>query len=244
MEYTLGKSESFMNLLTTLYSNTEYVTNLNVIKSRMRRVHSFTCPQFDDIEAEIVCLLIMHSKPKKIYEFSPCGGWSSLYMLNTLDIMNLDNSKLVSFDLVDKCTENIKVFTVNNKFEFNLGNVEEKYASFIEDIDLDYLFIDSDHSENFTKKYINELLIPLLSKLRKINKKIFVSVHDIFNINHLPSEEGILVIDFIEKNNMKYFSPVNYNHRIDIDIVRNNSSIDKGQVHATTTNPCIFFILE
>lgn len=242
MEYTLGKCESFMNLLTTLYSNSEYVANMNVIKSRMRKVHSFTSPQFDDIEAEIVCLLIMHSKPKKIYEYSPCGGWSSLYMLNTLDIMNL-NSKLVSFDIQDKCTENIKLFTVNKNFEFNLGNVEEKYASFIEDNDLDYLFIDSDHSARFTKKYIDELLIPLLSKLRKINKKIFVSVHDVFNIDHLPSEEGILVIDFIEKNNMEYFSPVNYNHRIDICIARNNSSINKDEVHYATTNPCIFFIL-
>ena len=242
MEYTLGKSDNIMTLLKSFYANTEYVTNLNIIKSRMRKVHSYTSPQFDDIEAEIVCLLIMYSKPKKIYEFSPCGGWSSLYMLNTLDILNLD-SKLVSFDLVDKCTENIKLFTVNSKFEFNLGNVEEKYASFTEDLDLDYLFIDSDHTPKFAKKYIDELLIPLLSKLRKINKKIFVSIHDVFNIDHIPSEEGILVIDFIEKNNMEYFSPVNYNHRIDISIARNNSELDKEQVHYATTNPCIFFIL-
>lgn len=242
MSYVFGKSDNFMNLLNELYSNDEYIRNLNEIKNKMRKIHSITTPQFDDIEAEIVCLLIMHTKPKLIHEFSPCGGWSSLYMLNTLEFIS-DNSKLVSFDIVDKCTSNINcVFPqFKNKFEFHLGNVEEKYTSFTEDID--YLFIDSDHSAEFTKRYIDNLLIPLLLKLRKINKKIFVSVHDVFH-SEIPSEEGVLVIDFLEKNNIEYFSPLHYEHCETLSIIRNNNTIlDKSEVHYATTNPCIYFIL-
>lgn len=240
MEYIHGKCDSFMNLLGGLYTNDEYIRNLNEIKNRMRKVHSITSPQFDDIEAEIVCLLLMQSKPKLIYEFSPCGGWSSLYMLNTLDLI-MNNSKLVSFDIVDKCTETINLFHFSDKFEFHLGNVEDNYSSFTEDID--YLFIDSDHSANFTKKYIDNLLTPLLLKLRKINKKIFVSVHDVFH-THNPSEEGELVIDFLKKNNIEYFSPLYHEHRETLSSFRNNNTLlDKSEVHYATTNPCIFFIL-
>ena len=66
MSYDLGKSEYFINLLERLYGNSEYINNLNEIKKRMRQVRDYTNPQFDDIEAEIVCLILMHINPKKI----------------------------------------------------------------------------------------------------------------------------------------------------------------------------------
>ena len=239
MAYALGKSDNFMNILNELYTNQTYIQNLNIIKQRMREVHSFMQPQFDDIEAEIVCLILMHFKPKSIYEFSPCGGWSTLYMLNTLDLLNID-SKIDSFDIEDNCTININKFdNLKNKWQFHLGDVQNEYINFPDNID--YLFIDSDHSHNFTKNYIENLLNQLLIKLKNKNKKIFVSVHDVFH-SSTPSEEGILVIEFLEKNNIEYFSPLNDNHQNDILQLRLSNNVDTNLVHCTT-NPCIYFIL-
>jgi predicted O-methyltransferase YrrM len=241
MNYPLGKSESFFNLLENLYSNNIFINNLNEIKKRMRLAHNYTMPQFDDIEAEIVCLILMHLNPKKICEFSPCGGWSTLYMLNTLDVMKNTECKIDSYDIIDKCTSNINNFSnLKNQWTLHLGNVESKYITFNEDID--YLFIDSDHSSTFTKKYIDELLNPLLIKLKNINKKIFVSVHDVFHSN-VPLVEGELVIEFLHKNNIEYFSPVCDYHRNNLQKIRYNTNLDKNLVHPSTTNPCIFFIL-
>jgi predicted O-methyltransferase YrrM len=241
MNYQLGKSESFFNLLENLYSNNIFINNLNEIKKRMRVAHNYTMPQFDDIEAEIVCLILMHLNPKKICEFSPCGGWSTLYMLNTLDVMKNTECKIDSYDIIDNCTSNINNFSnLKNQWELHLGNVESKYISFNEDID--YLFIDSDHSSTFTKKYIDELLNPLLIKLKNMNKKIFVSVHDVFHSN-IPSDEGMLVIEFLHKNNIEYFSPLNDYHRNNLQKIRYNTNLDKKLVHDYTTNPCIFFLL-
>ena len=242
MSYTLGKSDYFISLLGKLYGDDILINNLNEIKKRMRAVHNYTRPQFDDIEAEIVCLILMFSNPKNIYEFSPCGGWSTLYMLNALELNNNKDCKVHSFDIIDGCTSNINNFdNLKNQWKFYLGNVEDKYIFFNEEID--YLFIDSDHSEDFAKKYIDELLNPLLIKLKTINKKIFVSVHDVFHSN-VPSDEGKLVIEFLDKNNIEYFSPLNDFHRNEIEIFRNNSNLDKNSVHYSNTNPCIFFILE
>lgn len=241
MAYTLGKNDYFLNLLEKLYGDTTLINNLNEIKKRMRDVHNHTIPQFDDIEAEIVCLIIMHLKPRKIYEFSPCGGWSTLYMLNTLDLSNNKDCTIHSFDIVDNCTININKFPdLVNQWKFYLGNVENMYSSFNEEID--YLFIDSDHSEQFAKKYIDELLTPLLAKLKNINKKIFVSVHDVFHSN-FPSGEGRLVIEFLEKNNIEYFFPLNDFQQDDIYRFRSTNNLDKTDVHYAKTNPCIFFLL-
>lgn len=242
MSYTLGKSDYFLNLLEKLYGNNTFINNLNEIKKRMRGLDKYaTCPQFDDIEAEIVCLILMYINPKKICEFSPCGGWSSLYMLHTLNVMNNTECQLHSYDIIDSCTSNINKFNdLKNQWIFYLGNVEEQYIHFNEDID--YLFIDSDHSASFTKKYIDELLNPLLITLKNSNKKIFVSVHDVFHSN-IPSDEGKLVIEFLEKNNIEYFSPLNDYQRDKIQTIRNNTNLDKENVHSSTTNPCIYFVL-
>ena len=83
---------------------------------------------------------------------------------------------------------------------------------------------------------------PLLIKLKNINKKIFVSLHDVFHTN-IPSEEGKLVIEFLKKNNIEYFFPLNDFQKNNIEKFRNNSNLDKTSVHYAKTNPCIFFIL-
>ena len=95
---------------------------------------------------------------------------------------------------------------------------------------IDQLHFNPDHPENHN------------FRLKNINKKIFVSVHDVFHSN-IPSDEGELVIEFLHKNNIEYFSPLNYYHRNNLQKLRYNTNLDKNLVHDYTTNPCIFFIL-
>ena len=240
MSYTLGKSDSFMSLLSDLYRNPANIEMLNEVKRRMKRAHSHRA-MFDDIEAEIVCLLLMHTNPSLVHEFSPCWGWSTLYMLNTLDVMKSPTGRVVSFDIEDNCTKTIHAFdTLANRWEFRLGNVENEYKTFTSDID--YLFIDSDHSTEFAQKYVDELLTPLLAQLKAANKKIFVSVHDVFH-SPVPKEEGAVVIRFLETHGIEYFSPANSLHKPVLDGLRHASALNTSTIHNYFANSCIFFEL-
>jgi len=185
-------------------------------------------------------MLLLETNPQKIIEFSPCGGWSTLYMLNTIDIGNLISS-VHSFDIIDRCTNNINMYNnaLNKRWTFYLDDVSNHYTSFY---DADFLFIDSDHSREFTIKYINNLLEPLLQYVKSHNKKIYVSVHDVYHTN-IPSEEGEEVIKFLEKYNISYFAPANHYHYKEILNIRNKYSFGTN-VHQAVTNPAIFFMLE
>lgn len=238
----LGHCDDFMFLVKHMYSNKQFVDNLKTIKNKMKDVHKSSHPQYDDIEAEITCLLIMFYKTKLIYEFSPCGGWSTLYMLNTLKQSELDKDAAIhSFDIQDICSTNISQFPdLKPMWNFHLGNVCDKYGDF--PVDIDYLFIDSDHSANFANIYIENLLVPLLQKCKQQNKKIVVSVHDVFHSRY-PSDEGKAVIEFLLQNQIPYFSPNNIHHKKIIDDIRKENKLDKELVHHATSNPAIFFIL-
>lgn len=236
-----GHAQEFMALLEQLYNCEAYENNMNVIKNRMKEIHPRCSPQYDDIEAEITCLLIMHNKPKLIYEFSPCCGWSTMYMLNTLDVMNNNSCLLHSFDIHNACERLIRGYpNLKEKWVFHLGDVVEEYGNFTTDID--YLFIDSDHSEKFAQIYVTRLLEPLLTKLKETGKKILISVHDVFHTEN-PSAEGVVVVDFLKKNNIEYFSPINEEHFKKIKEIRSKLNFDKKTIHYSTTNPCIFFML-
>lgn len=241
MSYTLGKSDSFMSLLSDLYRNPANIEMLNEVKRRMKQAHSHRA-MFDDIEAEIVCLLLMHTNPSRVHEFSPCWGWSTLYLLNTLDVMKSPSGRVVSYDIEDHCTDTIRsIDTLARRWEFKLGNVETEYPSFTADID--YLFIDSDHSAKFAETYVKELLTPLLTQLRAINKKIFVSVHDVFHDNPTPKDEGAVVIQFLNENGIEYFSPANSVHKSELETLRNSVDLDTSTIHHWFANSAIFFQL-
>tara|TARA_X000000368_G_scaffold321861_1_gene258982 strand:+ start:125 stop:958 length:834 start_codon:yes stop_codon:yes gene_type:complete len=169
-------------------------------------LHSGWHPQFADTEAEITMLLLLEFKPKKVVEFSPCNGWSTALILDTLNHNN-NNALLQSFDVHDICLQNIEVPN-NVKWEFIKNDVKLEYSNMIKN-EIDYLFIDSDHSEDFAKYYVNNLLTPLLSQTKQLKKQIVVSVHDVFhwcNNNGKASIEGKVVIDWLNNNNISYFT--------------------------------------
>lgn len=245
MVITLGRNENIMKMITQLYQNEQYVDKLKQIKSRMRKVANAVSPQFDDIEAEITCLLLMDSKPKSIHEFLSYYGWSTMYMLNAIDIGGLTESRIHSYGFHNHHHQVITKFPeLMDKLTVTYGDVTGQFSSVNE---IDYLFIDSNHDQDFAQKYIDQLLVPLLEKLRQNNKKIFVSIHDVFHAmyetNYEFSGESKLVIQFLRTNGISYFTPQNFSHKKKIAELRAQSGLDQDSVNYHTTNPAIFFIL-
>ena len=227
----------------TLYDT--HKDSLLKIRNKMKINHTFGQPQYDDIEAELTTLFILHYKPKHIIEFSPCTGWSTSIILDTLEMLN-NNSRMSSYDIEDRCSTFIKALNHKNvEWNLELGDVTKKFDTWNLDT-IDYLFIDSDHSSEFAVKFINDLLVPLLENCKLNNRKVIVSVHDVYHgrINE-PIQEGKEVIDFLSKNNIKYYTVAkclaqNYNI---INDYRHSLGITES-IHPHPTNPSIFFILE
>lgn len=240
MTTLFGFDVSFMQRITSLYRNPVYVNRLRQIKGDMTRAkNQLHClPQYDDIEAEITCLLLMALKPSQVYEFSPCGGWSTLYLLMSTD----STCKIKSYDLYDMASANIRTFpSLFSRWEFTACNVLDRFAEF--DLNMDYLFIDSDHSAEFAARYIELLLQPLLEHVRAHKRQVFVSVHDVFH-SESPNQEGILVIRWLQANGLSFFAPTNYQHWSALQELRGVAGLDTSLVHTATTNPSIFFTLQ
>jgi hypothetical protein len=243
-----GENNAFMEHVESLYHTylRELLTIRNIMKNN-KTVLSLM-PQFDDVESEITCLLILDSKPHNIIEFSPCAGWSTLYMLNALQLCG-SGGRIESYDIEDKCTENIAKFSeLHKQWKFHEGDVLSKFEEFQLD-KIDYLFIDSDHSREFALIYSDTLLYPFHQKLKSINKSVIVSVHDVFHYQE-PSEEGRVVIEFLKALNLPYFAPSNFKHKVQIlntkkshgivDLIHNSwGNVDPF----FQSNPSIFFEL-
>ena len=124
-------------------------------------------PQLDDIEAEITYLLVRHAQPDVVVEFSPCGGWSTMWILNALADSAVGH--LFSYDLVDWSVHNVPRTLSDGRWQFVQGDVRKQDLP----ADIDYLFIDSDHSADFARWYISALL-------PRLQSGTYVSVHDVY----------------------------------------------------------------
>ncbi len=154
-------------------------------------------PLLGDIEAEITYLLIRESKPKNMVEISPYRGWSTSWILNALK--DNDSGKLYSYDLTDYATETIPSDLTEGRWSFFEGDIYDNLDRVPQEID--YLFLDSDHSAEFARRYIKDLF-------PRLKNGALVSVHDVFEkkIYSLLHTEGKVVLDWLKKNNLNYFT--------------------------------------
>eukprot|EP00941_MAST-03F_sp_MAST-3F-sp1_P001362 g1362.t1 len=154
-----------------------------------------------DVEAEVTYLRLRHLKPKKILEVSPYRGWSTFWILSALrdnilnDKMNNNNNNeaeiivptLSSFDLVDYSKILIPKTLYQNKENENVnlpiwklqkGNVQIILNKDIprEDIQFDYLFIDSRHDYEFGRWYTDVILL----RQNVSQKQVSGSIHDAY----------------------------------------------------------------
>lgn len=189
-------------------------------------------PQLDDIEAEITYLLIRELKPNTVVEISPCGGWSTSWILRALN--DNEYGELFSYDLIDDSTKTITAEISKERWHFIQGDVRKGK---IPD-KIDYQFLDSEHSKHFAQWYI-ENIFP------KVNG--VVSIHDVFHTQNPASfsDEGLLVIQYLESKNIPYFTPSSAkNKRAYLEINKLRKKMGFGpNIHFTATNPMIFFLL-
>lgn len=177
----------------------KYSEEIKYVRKEQKKVYSLKfLPQYDDEEAEITYLLIRETKPQTLIEISPCRGWSTSWILRAL---NKNKSGMCySYELLE---ENINWAKRNIpkklqlRWKYFIGDVQNKLQNMPSKID--YLFIDSAHSQSFAEWYINNLFPRV---------KGIVSVHDVFHIATLgkPSEEGEEVIKWLGDHNIDFFS--------------------------------------
>ena len=191
-------------------------------------------PQLDDIEAEITYLLIREYRPQTVVEISPCGGWSTSWILQALK----DNGcgKLYSFDLIDDATKNVPFELSDGRWNFYLGDITKAVDKL--PMDIDYLFVDSDHSAEFANWYIQYIF-------SRVKKGCPVSVHDVYH-TVLPGShgsEGEVIIEWLREKGVDYFTPSQAKNPMDfrkLMEVKRRLGINK-RIHWTQTNPMIFF---
>ena len=142
----------------------------------------FDGPQTVELENEINWLLIRHLKPEIVIEIGACSGWSTSYLVDAV-IRNaaadgMPPGKVFSYDLLDNSAINLAhVFSaeeLDSVWELVQGNTYETFD--IEKIKelgkIGYVFVDSDHSGEYARWYIQEIL-------EKLDPGCGVAIHDI-----------------------------------------------------------------
>lgn len=149
----------------------KHCKSLDIIKDKQRSKYTaFHNPGYDDVEAEILCLLILENQPKSILEVSPNTGWSTSYMLEAINFY--EGAKIYGFDIHDSVTHTIN----DNRYIFTLGDFTKQNINVD---DFDFFFIDSDHEAPFSHFYYDNILL-------KIKRQTPVAIHDIFSFSETP----------------------------------------------------------
>lgn len=154
--------------------------------------------QFTDNERNVLFNMVVWFQPKKIIEFSPSFGYTTITIAGAATTYGgFETFETYEFD--PRCVNATRHHL--NKSGFNTVKVVE--GDVLEAMDLDklqkcdFFFIDSDHDRKFVEKYVEKFfhLIP---------KGIWVAVHDI--AFDPPNGETEVITEWLKKNNrQKYF---------------------------------------
>lgn len=194
-------------------------------------------PQFDDIEAELTYLLVRQSSPATIVEISPCGGWSTSWILRSL--ADVGTGRLVSFDLEDTSLRIIPSDLGRDRWTFIKGDVRLNEDSLPSRID--YLFLDSDHSAAFADWCIGHLF-------PKVRRGAFVSVHDVFRretgVNPRYGEATV-VLRWLAARSIPYItlSPLANPDGYEAIMKAREDEGLATPIHYSSLNPSLFFVM-
>lgn len=195
----------------------------------------FTSAQFDDLEAELTYMLLRTVQPSRVIEISPHGGWSTSWILNALK----DNGHGIvrSFDLIDESIRRVPRDLSDGAHEFVLGDVRD--AKYLPD-EIEYLFLDSDHTATFAHWIVREVL-------PRVRSGGVVSVHDVFHPDGPATSggEGTVILDWLRERGIEWFTlapserPEVYER---IEQVKLSLNI-AYPICESTANSCLFFVM-
>jgi predicted O-methyltransferase YrrM len=192
-------------------------------------------PQSDDIDCEIAYLLIRLARPRTIVEISPCGGWSTTWLLS--GIQDANQGHLYSYDLIDDALRTVPRWLAADRWTFLKGDIR-KWANSIP-TSIDYLFLDAEHSTSFARWYI-DVLIP------KLSPNAIVTIDDIFHPElerRGETGESKTVLSWLSERGIPYFTAApsaNPNTFDQLVGLRRELGFE-GQIHSSVVNPSIFF---
>lgn len=193
-------------------------------------------PQLDDVEAEIVYLLVRELRPRNIVEISPSGGWSTSWLLHAL--RDNDDGQLYSFDMIDDATRILPADLTQGRWEFTCGDIRRNVNRLPDHID--FLFMDSDHGEEFGRWYVGTMF-------PRLPAGALVSVHDVFHSSDPCShdKEGGVVVEWLDQGGRQFFtaSPAKEpEHFAAISRLRQQLGFGDS-IHDSQSNSMIFFLL-
>lgn len=198
-----------------------------------------TAAYLDDIEGEITYLLVRHTQPKVIVEISPHCGWSTFWILSAIKQNKKGN--LYSYDIIDDSERLIPTELQKGRRRFFKGDVREKLKLIPKNID--YLFMDSDHSAGFCRWYIRNIF-------PKLSNNAIISVHDIFHYSDEPwqFEESRIISDWLKKMKVNFLTvspstPLGKGNYMVIQKMRRKLGINED-LTSHKCNPMVFFKIE
>lgn len=199
----------------------------------MRSLFSL-CPQLDDVEAEITYLLMRELRPRNVVEVSPSAGWSSSWLLHALK--DNGSGRLFSFDMIDDSCRILPSELTQGRWKFIRGDVRRALNQFPERID--YLFMDSDHSEEFAMWYVGQMF-------PKLQPGALVSIHDVFHTSDPcgHDKEGGVIVEWLAQRGREFFtaSPAREPNHFEA-INRLRQELEFGDyVHSSQANSMILF---
>lgn len=203
--------------------------------------------QFDDLEAEALYLLLRATKPEKVVEISPCDGWSTTWILKAL--ADNQTGSLESFDIHDKSKRFVPQ-QLADRWSLHVGDVRADTAPLPDEVD--FLLIDSKHTQGFAKWYLKEVL-------PKVKPGSPVVIHDIESGLPMPGmpdvwtginpvgSEGWRVQKMLRERRIGYYTLCNTLKSTNGFANRNFAKLARLSVGITynlseqTRNPAIFF---
>ena len=161
------------NLIDLVTKHKNYLS-LDIMKSLFQTTKG-DCTNVPD--CLLMYLLILEYKPRHVIEFSPMLGYSTRYLASALKILDKPNSMITvekNLDYFTKTGERLDKLGLLHICHVLKGDAISvvKKEIITRNRQVDFIFIDSDHSYEFGKRYIKEIF-PLLAS------GCIVMVHDI-----------------------------------------------------------------
>lgn len=199
-------------------------------------VQNFAAAQLNDLNCELLYLLVRDSEPECVAEISPCGGWSTSWILNALH--DNGHGKLLSFDTVDYSTKKLPTDLTQGIRTFHQGDVQQ--STHLPD-QIDFLLMDSDHTAPFAEWYIREVF-------PRVRSGSHVMVDDVFH-KQGPAEsggEGPVVLSWLEERGIEHFqASTNHapkNHAA-VQRTRELLGLHETIVRDAAIDPAIYFVM-
>ncbi len=198
----------------------------------LRRLRPGLRPRLDDMEAELSYLRLRAVEPATVVQIGG-DGWSAAWLLRAL--RDNGHGRLHSFDPSGRAAATVPEDLAAGRWELTAGDVRARADRLPAEID--YLFLDGDHSARLAKWYLPNVVARLAPGTP-------VSVDGVFRHRRpRPFGEAALILKWLREGRMDYFTAAPARQPVihrQLDRVRRALGFD-DPLRTGRRNPMIFF---